>query len=176
MSYIQMTNTQQRNIKKTEKKQTLWKQVVKVICHKAALPCRKRALPLHTDGSVFTFARWRQCAPYLIHSSPDQLCHLCMAHDNDRQTYRDWPSDHATPFVTISRIYVVLCCGGHPDSSNIKNTANNQLHIAVFTERGQLSLNVWTTCLYCSSVIRLSKDIVQVTRRAYNTQPHTPVN
>jgi len=49
------------------------------------------------------------------------------------------------------------------------------MHAAAFTERGQLSLNVSTTCLYCSSVIRLNNDIVQVTRRAYNihTGAHT---
>ena len=43
----------------------------------------------------------------------------------------------------------------------------------VLTERGQLSLNVSTTCLYCSSVIRLNNDIVQVTRRAYNAHTNT---
>jgi len=35
------------------------KQVVKVICHKAA------SQP-HTDGSI-VFARWRQCTPHLVH-------------------------------------------------------------------------------------------------------------
>ena len=68
--------------------------------------------PPHADGSV-VFARVRQCAPHLTHASldPPESVHpngsavfaglaVVMDGPTDRQT------EHATPSVTIGRIYV----------------------------------------------------------------------
>jgi len=80
---------------------------------------QKVASPPHTNGSV-VFARWRQYSPHLIHGSLGSLEStfqttsrsvqpFCRARDCDRQTDRQ--RDHATPSVTVGRIYVILWCG-----------------------------------------------------------------